>query len=228
MDNLDKFFLLIGAISLPILLTQILRGNLVVARAKRGNSPKFLEIFPASAAQYSDFKEAQIKVNRFIDDLLEDKDSKLILTENEVNSLSSRGIQLNTCEPGTYITYKFVDGKILKYELEWPAYGVFDLYSLELREIKFRDFQDTLYEEVSLIEFNSRELNTDAKPAYELADSPFLNFIFNSVNIDAHDSPMVSNTIKRQKNSYVANKIQSIQISSEGLVLSTFASPISK
>lgn len=181
---------------------------MIVARVKREKLPKFIEKFPASTAQYSDFKDAQIKVTRFIGDLLEDKDSKLVLTENEVNALSSGGIQLNTYEPGTYIAYKIIDSKILKYKLEWPAYGVFlDLYSLELREINFRDFQNALYEEVSLIEFNSRKLNTDAKPAYELADSPFLNFIFNSVSIDVHNSPMVSSTIKKQKNSYVANKI---------------------
>lgn len=61
MDNFDKLFLLMGAISLPFLIIQVLRGNLVVARAKKGQAPKFVEKFPVSTGQYSDCKEAKIK-----------------------------------------------------------------------------------------------------------------------------------------------------------------------
>jgi hypothetical protein len=102
------------------------------------------------------YYSTKLKVDYFISQIESDNNCEIILNEDELNCLCSKGVNLNKYDPGYYIYYTLSENLVLENFMKWPDFSApdacrtitkkltFDMNS-EVRKINVCEFEGNGY-----------------------------------------------------------------------------------
>ncbi len=218
----DKIILIVLGLSLPVLAWEGINFYWYKTRIEAGNYPKILEDFPVHQATFEDYRSAQNKIESFIEAVLKDEATDIVLSKDEINSLVTKGIQLDKYKPGTYLHYHVDKDFIEEKYLQWPSSPGVKGCRTRRAIIKFTTSESGNPQEVhrTVMEYE-REWKKSAEFYRNLEVSTLIRFIFGLSQSPAMLLNTDAGTVQFQRGKTAIDKISNVHIQDGYLYIST-------
>ena len=115
----------------------LIRYRRTTFNLNKGKAADCLENFPIHTTSPDAYLKSKNKVEQFTDLLLTGQQAELHLSQDDINSLYTKGIILNKYAPGTYLYYQIKDNLILERLIEGPLYLAPQVYRTRVKKISF-------------------------------------------------------------------------------------------
>jgi hypothetical protein len=227
MSLFHKFLFLVTAPIILLSLIQYFNYRKIILDVEKGRIPKKLAEFPTHMTSKSSYNRVKNKTRVFIDLVLEDQKTKLILNEDEINTLYSKGISLNKYLPGHYFYYEIKNNLVVEKSIAWPYFSIKG-YKYQTKNIYF-EFDSTIQEKYPDVNTNIQEKNElfdgslmephDIK--IPISYSPLISFVLDGSSSSALLFPSDTKTVEYQRFLNVLEKLKKIEVQEGSLILET-------
>ena len=184
----------------------------------KGNIPPIIKDFPDYDTSPSAYLETKNRLENFLSLALTEQKVELTLSENDINNLYTKGINLNKHEPGKYLYYSIQENSILETKIEWPFFLDSKPCHRRKKIIEFSSKQGELLENSRVIERYNQPVN-DSLISKSLDSSPFILFILGVSDKPSYLPFKYTQTVEYKRAITLLEKIKTIEIKNSYLVI---------
>lgn len=223
MNNISETINIVEIIGVLLFVTFVYSNFISLIKARETDStynsksiPDFLMDFPNHDTSNEAYLKVKNKIERFINLVLSDRPAMIEISEQEINDLHTKGIAINKKNPGKHLYYKISNSSIIEYLVEFPVKLSKKTYRKRIKERIY--LKDDLNEYTRIIEENNLKLAEKLQPL-SLKKSTLLLFIFNGLRSPDSVFYKFKETLEYQKAASIIEKIDSIEISNNTLII---------
>jgi hypothetical protein len=178
--------------------------------------PQALLNFKTHNASPLFYSETKNRVENFINSSLQDEIVEIILNEDDINSLYTKGISLNKYKPGTYLYFEFQENLILEKLVEWPNFFGPNGCRTRIRSISFDLENGKLVTKTKILEEYGRVMN-EVEDSFSLSGSPLILFILGASHTPLFPSSLLfdtnsAQTIEYQRALKILEKLKNVKV----------------
>lgn len=196
----------------------IIRHKKIVVNINNGKIPEVVESFPVHTASFNAYLASKNKVEQFINAVLIEQHTQLKLSQDDLNNLYTKGINLNKHAPGRYLYYQIKDSFIIEKLIEGPLYIPPNPYRSRKTEFSFSN--NELKQFSRIIEEYEKPIKGKLE-SFPLSISSLILFILGASNCPDKLPLKFNKTVEYQRAMILLEKIKSIEVDSGYLILRT-------
>ena len=196
----------------------IIKHKKIVVDINNGKIPEIVENFPVHNTSSNAYLASKNKVEQFINSALIGQHTELKLTQDDLNNLYTKGINLNKYTPGRYLYYQIKDNFVIEKLIEGPLYIPPNPYRSRKTEFSFSNSE--LKQHSRIIEEYEKPIKGSLE-TFPLSISSLILFILGASNSPDKLPLKFNKTVEYQRAMILLEKIKSIEVDSGYLILRT-------